>query len=486
MASVPAGFDSAEYLRQNPDVAAAGMDAAQHYAQYGASEGRAAPVKGSSGSSSGAEVMEYMSKVAKDPKLAKAAKMADKVQFIEPSEDEFQTYVGLGDAPTIEAPEEVTAETVDQPEIDEPAFTQYTAARLVEEPELTETEALASYEQISKESDAFQAAQLKLADVDPRATVQGQLALLQEQFAEGETPIWAQGAMRQATALMAQRGLGSSTMAAEAITNALMQSTIPIAQQDASFYQEVSLTNLANDQQAEMAKYNARVSAIFNDTAAENAARNINASSANELSQFYANLAQSVELSNTEAYNSMEQFNATTANQAEQFAAELGVTVDSLNAEIVNDFSQFNAELATQVSQFNSSLINARERFNVENQMAIDASNIKWRRDVNTANTSAMNAAIQMDVQNAFDLQMTALNNMWNHYDGVLNMTWKSRESQLDRAIQLSIATMQEEMRKRISQAESDSSLISSIFESGTKLILSDSGSELFDFDFLS
>ena len=36
----PTGFDAAAYLLANPDVAAAGVDAAQHHRQFGQREGR--------------------------------------------------------------------------------------------------------------------------------------------------------------------------------------------------------------------------------------------------------------------------------------------------------------------------------------------------------------------------------------------------------------------------------------------------------------
>ena len=37
---MPAGFDKALYLAANPDVARAGMDAAEHWLTYGKREGR--------------------------------------------------------------------------------------------------------------------------------------------------------------------------------------------------------------------------------------------------------------------------------------------------------------------------------------------------------------------------------------------------------------------------------------------------------------
>ena len=50
------------------------------------------------------------------------------------------------------------------------------------------------------------------------ATVQGQLTQLMADFEGGDPPAWAAGAMRAATAAMAQRGLGASSMAGQAHT----------------------------------------------------------------------------------------------------------------------------------------------------------------------------------------------------------------------------------------------------------------------------
>jgi hypothetical protein len=65
------------------------------------------------------------------------------------------------------------------------------------------------------------------------ATVQGQLTGLMKQFEGAEPPAWAAGAMRAATAQLAARGLGASSMAGQAIVQAAMESSLPIAMQDA-------------------------------------------------------------------------------------------------------------------------------------------------------------------------------------------------------------------------------------------------------------
>lgn len=430
-------------------------------------------------STSEVNVVDYMGVQAGQPTLQPETQLAPQIEKQEVQEGEIQQYTGLSEEAPVAATYTGDVATVDQPDIPDVTLGEATTTEVVDKPDVTKVEAATSIEQVSEEADALQAAKLELGDVDPRATVQGQLARLQEQFAEGETPVWAQGAMRSVTALMAQRGMGASTIAAESITNALMQSALPIAEQDASFYQTVSMQNLANEQQVELEKFNARVTAIFNDQAAENTARNINAASENEMAQFFTSLSQEVALNNTATINAMEQFNATAQNQADQFAAELGVSVDQLNAEQINAMTEFNVEQMNNVSKFNATMKDAREQFQVANQVAIDASNVQWRRDVNTANTSAVNAAIQQDVQNLLGIQQSALNNIWDHYDTILDMAFKSEESTLDRAVNVAIATISADVQKQIAKSGENTSLISDIFKAGTSFLLSDSGGDV-------
>ena len=96
--------------------------------------------------------------------------------------------------------------------------------------------------------------QIQAATATPsdKATVQGQLNTLMDDFEGGETPAWAAGAMRAATAAMAQRGLGASSMAGQAIVQAAMESALPIAQADAQITAQFETQNLSNRQQRAM------------------------------------------------------------------------------------------------------------------------------------------------------------------------------------------------------------------------------------------
>ena len=82
------------------------------------------------------------------------------------------------------------------------------------------------------------AAQQSLASIDSRATVQGQLESIssdiETSLAQGSPlPAFARGAAEAAKATMQARGLGASTMLAEALAEGILKSSIPIAQQDA-------------------------------------------------------------------------------------------------------------------------------------------------------------------------------------------------------------------------------------------------------------
>jgi hypothetical protein len=425
-------------------------------------------------------VVDYMGTQAISPETQPYTQILDQLKELGVSDDEllkFQdaykldtesgqiTYTPI-EAAQIEAPElpetkTVTGETVD----------------LVEKPDLTKTEALKVYQEVSDLADTLSAAKLDLNDIDPRATVLGQMEILNKQLEGGKVPGWAQGAVRQTNALMAKRGITGSSMAAEAMTNALLTSVVDVSRDNSAFYQQVTIENLTNQQQTEMTKFGARVDAIFNDQAAENTARNINATNENELNQFYTQLAQSVANTNVEIANGIEQFNATATNQANQFLAELDVAVDKANMEAINDMAQFDAEMVTNIAQFTETLKNDREKFNIANQMAVDANNIQWKRDVNTANTSSYNAALQYDVQNMLDLQASALSNIWGMYDTLLNMAYKSEESALDRTFQLTLQTMKDELATALQNAEGDDDLIAALFNAGAKFAGTETGS---------
>ena len=241
------------------------------------------------------------------------------------------------------------------------------------------------------------------------ATVKGQLEDLQTDvttaLASGNPmPVWARGAAKATEAAMAARGMSQSSMAAEALAEGIMNAAIPIAKADADSYKQMifqnlsnnqqaaitnaqaylkmDMANLSNAQQASLSNLQTRQSFLLSDQAAANAASQFNATSQNQVNQFYDNMSAQ-----------MAEQNASRADAMGQYATSEANKIAALNAQNTVQVNEANAARESAINQFNATLQNQRDQFNVNNQREIDQSNVVWRRGINTANTAAVNAA---------------------------------------------------------------------------------------------
>ena len=303
------------------------------------------------------------------------------------------------------------------------------------------------------------AAQQSLANLDPRATVQGQLENIstdiQQSLQQGTPlPAFARGAAEAAKATMQARGLGSSTMLAEAMAEGIMRSSIPIAQADAEVYKQtifqnlannqqaavlnaqsylqMDMANLSNNQQANLQNLQAQQQQLLTDNAARNAALQFNATSQNQVNQFYSNLNTSIQQQNAQRSASISQFNTAEENK-----------VEALNAKNATAIADANAQRETAINQFNSTLSDQRQRFNVENQRVIDQSNTVWRRQLNTANTQAVNAANETNAENLLNLSNFALSSLWQQWRDEASWVNQSSENEQNRNHNLAVAALE-------------------------------------------
>lgn len=264
--------------------------------------------------------------------------------------------------------------------------------------------------------------------ISEEATVQYQLSELYDSFAEGKPPpAWAAPAMRNVGAMMAQRGLGSSSMAAAAITQAIMESGIPIAQADAQTYATMDLANLNNRQQAALqnaatyaamdrANLDARMQAAVTNAQSFLSMDMANLNNIQRTTELNHQAELQAMFSNQAAENVARQFNAQNQQQVDQFFAEMEVQVANANANRLAAQDQFNVNEQNSMNQFIASINDARERFETQLRVQIDQSNTQWRRDVNTANTALQNEANRINTQNLLNLTTTAQNNLWQRY----------------------------------------------------------------------
>ena len=280
------------------------------------------------------------------------------------------------------------------------------------------------------------AEEVKAAQAQPseKATVQGQLVNLMAQFEEGDTPAWAAGAMRQATAMMAQRGMSASSLAGQAIVQAAMESALPIAQADAQTQAQFESQNLSNRQQRAMLAAQQRAQFIGQEfdqafqARVQNAARvadiaGINFNAQQQIALENARIANSVDLANlnnkqarimaevaqiaslesqnlnnrqqaaqqnAQAFLQMDMANLSNEQQTELFKSQSKIQALFTDAAAENAASQFNASSQNQVNQFFANLFSQTSQFNATQENAISQFNAD-QRNVITRFTEEIN-----------------------------------------------------------------------------------------------
>ena len=291
------------------------------------------------------------------------------------------------------------------------------------------------------------------------ATVKGQLAELQNEvttaLAAGDPmPVWARGAAKATEAAMANRGMSASSMAAEALAEGIMNAAVPIATADAATYKQMIFQNLANNQQAaitnaqaylqmdmsnlsnnqqtSLSNLQARQSFLLSDQAAANASAQFNATSQNQVNEFYDNLSSTISEQNAVRADSMNQYATSEANK-----------IKAMNAQNQVAVNEANAARESAINQFNSTLENQRQQFNVNNQREIDQSNVVWRRGINTANTAAVNATNQANAQNLLNLSNWAVSAAWQQWRDEASWVNTASENDENRNHNLAMAALE-------------------------------------------
>ena len=292
-------------------------------------------------------------------------------------------------------------------------------------------------------------------ELDPKATVQYQLGELMASIEDGKPlPAWASPAVRKVSAVMQARGMGASSMAAAAMTQAVMESGINIAVQDANKYATIQLQNLNNKQKTALqnaltvagmdrANLSARLQGAVTNAQALLTVDVKNLDSAQKTNTINFNALTQSLFKDAAEENARQQFNAKNQLQVDNFFAELEAQVETANKNRVSAMAQYNAGEANSVAQFNSSLRDARDKFNANMQYAVDQSNVNWRRQINTANTALQNETNRINTQNLYNASQNALNSLWQKYRDNASWNFQKSESFLQRQHEVGIMGME-------------------------------------------
>lgn len=279
--------------------------------------------------------------------------------------------------------------------------------------------------------------------VDSKATLEGQLAILQNQFVDQATgepkiPSWAAATARNVGKIAAFSGM-TGTAATAAMSQALLEASLPIAQQDAQFFQTLTVKNLDNKQQSTINAAN--VLAKFEQTNLDNrmtaAVQNAQSFLAMDMKNL-DNEQQAAVINNQSRIQSILS-DANAENVKNQFMAESQNDVDKFYASMNTQIAQFNSSQTLDADKFNSTMEDSRQKFYSDQQYNISVANANWRQQVQLQDDQQKYEAATTDVKNMLDISVNQLNQLWDRSDALLDYAWKSSESAKDRAATLAI-----------------------------------------------
>ena len=302
--------------------------------------------------------------------------------------------------------------------------------------------------------------------IDSKATLQGQLELLQSQFVDPQTgeakiPSWAASTARNVSKIAAFSGM-SGTAATAAMSQALLEASLPIAQQDAEFFQTLTVKNLDNKQQATINA--ATVLAKFEQTNLDNrmtaAVQNAQAFLAMDMKNL--DNEQQAKVINNQAMIQSILEDAKAENVKNQFLAQSQNDVDKFYASLNTQIAQFNSAQTLDAQKFNASLEDSRQKFYSEQQYNIAVANANWRNQVQLQDDQQKYEAATQDVKNAVDISVNQLNQLWDRADSLLDYAWQSSEKEKDRATSIAVAKMQIKAQKDGANAGAIGSIVGS------------------------
>ncbi len=267
-----------------------------------------------------------------------------------------------------------------------------------------------------------------VASLPTEALVSSQMESLLAGMEDGKIPAFARPAVTAVEQKLAERGLSASSVGRDALFNAIIQSTLPIAQSNAQALQQRASQNLSNEQQALIqdrqiaADFMGKNAAFTQQMQLANLSNDQQTRLANLTAQNQAgaqnlSAAQQTELANLNALMNTNQLQAKLAQ--EMGIAQLSVDQQTAvrNASMVAniDFTKFNTAQQTELanSKFMQSMTMAS--FNASQQTAMQNATALASMDMATADqntklaiTNAQNF-LQMDMSNLSNAQQATL-----------------------------------------------------------------------------
>ena len=313
-----------------------------------------------------------------------------------------------------------------------------------------------------------------VAGLPEEALISTQMNTLLSGIEQGTVPVWARPAVAQVDAILAQRGLEASTVGRDALLNTIIQSALPMAQdnaraiqtslaqerateaqvaiKDAEFRQQTALTNANNVFKLDLAQFSAdQQTALSNskflqtvslvETNNDQQATIQNASLLSQANLAQATVDQQRQINNAKGFLQMDMANLSAEQQTNVLNAQQTQQAALSNAAAQNAAKQFNATSENQVNQFMATLAADTEKFNTTQMNAIQQ-----------FNASQANAAAARDSQRSFDLEKfnTGIKNQIEQFNSAL----ENNRREFNAKNSLAIAQSNAQWRRQIATAD--------------------------------
>jgi LysM repeat protein len=293
--------------------------------------------------------------------------------------------------------------------------------------------------------------------VDSKSTILGQMDILSKEFTDAKgnpkIPAWAQGLYRNMSRNVAFNGI-TGTAATAAYANAMMEASLPMAKDEAKFFQGLTEKNLDNRQEmlinkatvlSNMDVENLRV---FSKAASDNARNMLDFDTAaldRENEAMLLNIENRVQalFEDTKAENLAREHYADESNEMRRFYDGLVARADEHRANATNEALRFNAGETNDGTEFQLNNERLHEFFQAEFGFDIDKYVADWHQKVEETNTKMLYDAASEDVMNSTDLTTELLNRTWEDVDQLLDFFFKGAQTMEELDVRLLIAELQ-------------------------------------------
>ena len=323
--------------------------------------------------------------------------------------------------------------------------------------------------------------QIQAAETSPStaATVQGQLASLTSNFDASNPPAWAAGTLRAVQAQMAQRGLGASSMAGQAMIQGALESALPIAQADAQTIASFEAANLSNRQQRAMLSAQQRATFIGQEfdqafqTRVQNSAKiadiaNMNFTAEQQIALENSRAANTVGLANlsnnqamvmaeASALSNLDMSNLSNRQQSAIQNAQSFLQMDMSNLNNNQQTAMFKSQTIAQSLFTDQAATNASRQFNATSQNQTDQFFANLQTQVSNFNSEQSNAMSRYNTGELNSLEQ-------------FNTTMKNQREQFNAQNRLVIDQSNAQWRRQV--ATSDTATINRANELNAKALI--------------